>query len=74
MTNKEAKKAAYDAYQSSGGISDEQLKLLLASIEDLIDTLYVIGEHGYHMAGYFLLADSLRQISVRRARDKKENK
>jgi len=72
--SKEAKQEAFAAYQSKGGISDQQLALLLASVEDLLDTMFAIGEHGYHMHGYFHLADSLRSISTARARDRKETK
>lgn len=67
MASFEEKKAAFNAYQNSG-ITDEQLCILRASVDDLVETLRAIGESGYHLHGYFHLADSLRHIQAARER------
>ena len=55
-------KQAFDAYQKCH-LTDAQLKILLDSVNALVDTMHALDGSGYAMFGYYQLADSLRHMT-----------
>ena len=62
------KRTAFVAYQNSK-ISDEELEVVIKSLEDLIETFHAMDETGTFILGFYLMLDSARQMQYFRRKD-----